>query len=177
MSKVCETCGKVLAGTSLRVVEGKRRDPRDIWDQDIADAICAKIIEGESLRAICEAKDMPSIVTVQKWLRVHPSFASQYARAREDQADTYADMIIKIAFASGDDWVQDPETGTWKPNHDVVNRGTYGDRIEATVKGELTTRNINVNLDATHMTAEQRALLRAVLTPRLAPPPEDGEDA
>jgi len=40
---------------------------------------------------------MPAQSTVYEWLFRHPSFAEQYTRAREEQADTLADEIIAIA--------------------------------------------------------------------------------
>jgi hypothetical protein len=40
---------------------------------------------------------MPSMPTILKWLENHKQFANQYARAREVQADTYADEITEIS--------------------------------------------------------------------------------
>ena len=40
---------------------------------------------------------MPDRSTVYDWLLRHSEFADQYARAREEQADTLADEIIAIA--------------------------------------------------------------------------------
>ncbi len=54
-------------------------------------------MNGESLRAICEDDDTPVQSTVYKWLLQRPEFAEKYARARDAQADTYADEIITIS--------------------------------------------------------------------------------
>ena len=40
---------------------------------------------------------MPDRTTIYDWLMKHEGFANQYTRAREEQADTYADEIIAIA--------------------------------------------------------------------------------
>ena len=40
---------------------------------------------------------MPGETTVRRWLRDHEEFRREYARARELQADHYADEIVKIA--------------------------------------------------------------------------------
>jgi len=40
---------------------------------------------------------MPDRTVIYDWLLRHPEFANQYARAREEQADTLADEIIAIA--------------------------------------------------------------------------------
>src|SRR5690606_772345 len=65
--------------------------------QEVADAICERLVNGESMRAICRDEDMPAISTVFRWLGLHPEFSEQYARAREEQAETLADEIVAIA--------------------------------------------------------------------------------
>lgn len=55
------------------------------------------IAAGESLVSICKADDMPHVVTVYRWLAKHEEFRNMYAHAREDQAETHADEIVKIA--------------------------------------------------------------------------------
>lgn len=66
----------------------------------MADKICQRIAQGESLRAICKGKDTPAISTVFKWLADIKSFSDQYARAREEQAETLAGEIVAIADAT-----------------------------------------------------------------------------
>jgi hypothetical protein len=63
----------------------------------IADAICERLADGESLRAICRDEEMPAKSTVFRWLAENQKFQDQYARAREAQADAHADDIIDIA--------------------------------------------------------------------------------
>lgn len=67
------------------------------FDQDIADAICERLVEGESLRTICLSPELPSRSTVLKWLALHDHFARQYAYAREEQAEMFADEMMDIA--------------------------------------------------------------------------------
>ena len=61
--------------------------------------VCARIAGGESLRTICLSKDLPTPQGVRKWLNADEGgkLVAQYARAREEQADFYADEIITIA--------------------------------------------------------------------------------
>jgi hypothetical protein len=40
---------------------------------------------------------MPARSTVYLWFAAHPEFSDNYARAREEQADFYADAIVDIA--------------------------------------------------------------------------------
>lgn len=63
----------------------------------LADTLCERIALGESLRAICSADGMPSMSFVFSWLSDDEKFAEQYARAREAQAEAFADEIVAIA--------------------------------------------------------------------------------
>lgn len=67
------------------------------FTQETADTICSRIANGESLRTICASETMPAASTVFKWLAERKDFSEQYARAREDQADFYAEQIVEIA--------------------------------------------------------------------------------
>lgn len=59
--------------------------------------ILKRISNGESLRKITRDDHMPHMDTVYLWLLKHPEFSDQYARAREEQAETLADEIIALA--------------------------------------------------------------------------------
>lgn len=67
------------------------------YSQEIVEKICIRLGSGESLRSICRDDDMPSQSVVYVWLNRHPEFVEQYARAREEQAETHADEIVDIA--------------------------------------------------------------------------------
>lgn len=67
------------------------------YSQELADDICERIADGESLRAICADEAMPNKATVFRWLGRHQEFSDQYARAREEQAESFADEMVAIA--------------------------------------------------------------------------------
>jgi hypothetical protein len=69
------------------------------FSEQIADEICSRLIEGESLRSICLDERLPSAGTVCRWLADdrYATFREQYARARDIQLDVLADEIIHIA--------------------------------------------------------------------------------
>jgi hypothetical protein len=71
------------------------------YNQEIADKICEAISDGQSLRSICSAENMPNKATVFRWLDKHKEFGDQYARARDEQAETLADDIVSIADSAG----------------------------------------------------------------------------
>lgn len=67
------------------------------YTKDMADKICEKISGGLSLRAICAEAGMPARGTVYRWLIENADFQDQYTRARDKQADYFAEEIIEIA--------------------------------------------------------------------------------
>lgn len=88
------------ATTPAKPAKAPKPKPRRVFDQKVADLICMMLSEGLSLRQILKADTtgaLPAQSTVYEWLLRHPAFAEQYARAREEQADTNADEILDIA--------------------------------------------------------------------------------
>lgn len=83
------------------IAKAKRGRP-STYTQETADEICDHIANGGSLRAYCMQPDTPCQSAVYRWLQQHPDFAQNYARAREDQAETHADEIIHIADTEDD---------------------------------------------------------------------------
>ena len=65
---------------------------------------------------------MPYKDQVLDWLFDEPEFSTQYARAREAQAEHYLDEIISISDDSMLDTEIDPVTGNERTNHEVVAR-------------------------------------------------------
>jgi|TARA_R110000803_G_scaffold26195_1_gene62191 hypothetical protein len=76
-----------------------------IFTDELASDICRRLSLGESARQICRDDAMPVMSTLMKWLTETDKviFSEQYARARDCQADYYADEIIDIADELGDD--------------------------------------------------------------------------
>lgn len=69
--------------------------PSSFTDQ-MANLICIRLAEGESLNKICKEEGMPDKATVFRWLATDASFCDKYARARELQAETQFDELIDI---------------------------------------------------------------------------------
>lgn len=67
------------------------------YNQETATEICRLLEEGETLIAITDREEMPAYRTVMQWLEKHPDFAQSYARARDKQADWYADRVGELA--------------------------------------------------------------------------------
>lgn len=127
------------------------------FTQEMADVICERLAEGESLRKICRDDDMPVTSTVCKWLVQNKAFAEQYAHARDAQADTLADEILEIADDGTNDTYKD-ENGYTKTDQEVIGRSRlrvdarkwlaskmapkkYGEKVQQEISGGLTVRS------------------------------------
>jgi hypothetical protein len=77
------------------------------YTPEIAEEICNRMIEGESVLKICRDAHMPNRVVVYRWIESNAAFRQQYSYAREAQAHYYADLIRDVAFDdSGDFFVE-----------------------------------------------------------------------
>jgi len=115
------------------------------YTPELADEICTRLANGESLRAICSSdRDdwMPSIGTILRWVSEKPDFREQYARAREVQAETHADEIVTIADGvscadpSAIDVARDRlriDARKWVASKLLPKK--YGDKVQAEVSG------------------------------------------
>jgi hypothetical protein len=72
-------------------IEDQPKDSRSPgFSVEIAETICERLINGESLRAICADPRMPAKATVFRWLASNQEFRRSYALARECQAEDFA---------------------------------------------------------------------------------------
>lgn len=96
---------------------GGRPSDYTIWK---ARAICMRLMDGESLRSICNRKYYPSRYAVMRWLQTNAEFRNQYTQAREMQQEYFYDEMFEIADDSSNDYIE-TENGP-KANNELVNR-------------------------------------------------------
>jgi hypothetical protein len=124
-----------------------------MFSQEKADAICARLAEGESLRKAAKAEDVaPS--TVLHWEDTIPAFAEQYTGARARGYRMLAEDILEISDRSGADTWTDSD-GNTRTDSEVVARAklmvdsrkwmlakmlpkVFGEKVEHDHKGNLT---------------------------------------
>lgn len=102
------------------------------YTDEIADEICRRLENGESLNAICKTTGMPLASTVRRWATDDLcGFASKYARARDIGLEHHIDGLLALA----DDEAIPPEsrrirvdTRKWIAAKLAPKR--YGDRIQ-----------------------------------------------
>lgn len=76
------------------------------FTQELANQICARMSQGETVTKILEAAGMPAdLSVVWYWRNNNPAFATAYARAREEQMHAWADQIITEAEDGTGDYV------------------------------------------------------------------------
>ena len=102
------------------------------YTREIADTICTRMAEGESLRAICRDPGMPSEGTVRGWaVRDVDGFGQRYREARQFLLEFWADQILDIA----DDEESDPRsrqirTGVRQWLMSKLAPRRYGDKVQ-----------------------------------------------
>jgi len=75
------------------------------FSKEIAETICARMAEGESLRAICRDHYMPHRSSVYQWLRKNAAFADLYTQARELLVEHWGDELLEISDDGTTDYV------------------------------------------------------------------------
>lgn len=94
--------------------------------EELGQRICARIMNGESVRAICADDGMPSRSTFFNWLADEDNewFRRAYMLAKDAQADVLADEILDIADDASNDWMRrnGGNEEEWQLNHDQIQR-------------------------------------------------------
>lgn len=121
---------------------------------ELADAICERIADGESLRTICDSEDMPAKSTVFRWLAASEPFRDQYAHAREAQADSLVDDMLDIADDARNDWMvkrnADGEQVGWQENGDAIRRSQIRLDTRKWIAARMQPRKYGDKLDLNH---------------------------
>jgi hypothetical protein len=68
-----------------------------VFSEELADGICERLMDGESLREICSSAGMPHRATVVRWMESRPAFATRVAHSRDMQADLMDDLVLEVA--------------------------------------------------------------------------------
>ena len=107
------------------------------YSKSLADTICEMISDGVSLRDICKGDGMPNRATVFRWLGKDSDFRDQYARARDEQAETLADEIVSIADEAEDAQIARVRIDARKWVAGKLKPKKYGDKAQVEVGGSI----------------------------------------
>lgn len=151
------------------------------YSDQLAQEICDRLAEGESLRKICRSEDMPAGATVARWLSMKNAFREQYAIACAVRTDLLFDEILEIADDTSDDRIEKrDEAGNvvgCRENGEAIRRSQlrvdarkwtvarlapkkYGDRVTNVLEGG------DKPVEVAAVTAERRKAALALLLSR-----------
>lgn len=97
------------------------------YSQELVEIICARIADGESLRAICRDEGMPAKGTVFRWIAQIKEFQDQYEAAMVQRSEAMFEDILEIADDTSRDTI-DTENGE-KANSEWISRSRL--RVDA----------------------------------------------
>ncbi|QJP10465.1 DNA packaging protein [Pseudomonas multiresinivorans] len=96
------------------------------YSEDLAEVICLRLAEGDSLRTICRDDEMPDKATVLRWVARNEQFRDQYVRAKHEGAEALAEEMFDIADDASNDWMErldaEGQGIGWQINGDHVRR-------------------------------------------------------
>lgn len=130
---------------------------------EMIDEICARIADGESLNKICKDEHIVSRQAFFNYIKDHEEAIDKYKRAREFQADYYADKILEVSENQElGEVVEISEHGTKKTISDMISHRrlkidtykwlagklkpkVYSDKFQLEHSGEVTNKVIKVD--------------------------------
>jgi hypothetical protein len=107
------------------------------YSDETASVICELLAEGESLLSILKMDGMPGRTTLYRWIDENEQFRNNYTRAREAQADHFAEQIIEIA--------DDPTIEPDRIRGRVDARKWYTSKVAAKKYGDRSTTEHQLN--------------------------------
>jgi hypothetical protein len=112
------------------------------YSDALVETIISRMIEGESVRSICNDPNMPSRFTVLTWQATNDEFQAKCARARAMQADVIHDDLadMEVGVLSG---TIPPDVARvaasmkqWRASKLAPKK--YGDKLDLNQTGEMT---------------------------------------
>lgn len=88
---------KTPAKKAEKAPEQRKPGRPSTYSQEVAEAICERIANGEPLREICRDEAMPPWRTVYDWQTAHPEFSARIAHARELGEEAIIQDCLTIA--------------------------------------------------------------------------------
>lgn len=114
------------------------------YTPELAETICERLEQGESLASICRSEGMPSVRTVLRWADERQDFADDYRRAREAAGEFLDDQINEIQKTAVDkDTAQAARVRItalqWRASKQAPRK--YGDRLDLQVTPDFDLAN------------------------------------
>ena len=155
----------------------RKRGRPSIYTPELAQTICCRIAEGESVRSIGRDDDMPTEATIRGWaLDDLNGFFSQYTRAVQIRAMRWADEITEIADDGSNDTYVD-ENGNERTNAEVVARSRLRVDTRKWMLSKVLPKVYGDKLDVNHGVQPENPLAKLLAQVQGTPmrPSEDGK--
>jgi hypothetical protein len=122
------------------------------YTPELADRICSRLADGESLRTVCRDEDMPDKATVFRWLRSNQPFCDQYTRAKEESADALTDEMLDISDDAINDWMlaHGKDSAGWQVNGEHIQRSRLRIETRKWIASKLKPKKYGDKVDLTH---------------------------
>ncbi len=102
-----------------------------LYTPELADDICRRLAECESLRAICRGEGRRSFATAMQWvIDDRGSFHAMYRRARDIQAHNLAEQAVEAALTAIDAHKARPAFDALRWYASKLLPKVYGERVE-----------------------------------------------
>lgn len=124
------------------------------YSEETAEAICARMAEGESLRAICRDEAMPSYRTAFNWIATNKDFRQRYELAMQIRSQAIFEDLLDIADDGRNDWMEKRSSVGqligWAENGEAARRSAI--RIDARkwVLARMAPKKYGERLDLSH---------------------------
>lgn len=119
------------------------------YTKELAEELCNRVADGNSLRTVCLSEDMPDKSTIFRWFRLYKEFNDQYAQACDERVEAQHEDLLEL----GDEavrlaqWVNDKvsnavvsavklKADNMKWSMSKMKPKKYGDRIDHTTNGK-----------------------------------------
>ena len=152
------------------------------YTKELADYLCERLANGESMRSVCRDDSTPAMSTVFKWIREIDEFSQQYDRAKLESADVLVEDMLDIADNQAAQEVEIDgnktsavtavgvshaklrvDTRKWAASK--LKPKKYGDRLQSDVNLDATikatTKNINLEMSQEEATQLYQEIINA----------------
>lgn len=120
------------------------------YSPKLAARICERLAQGQSVRTICQADDMPSPASIYLWLSKYPAFSEQYAKAKSDGCEALFEEMFEIADRSERDFDVHPETGALIVNGEHIQRARLMVDVRKWALSKLLPKKYGDKVDVNH---------------------------
>ena len=68
------------------------------YTEELAERICCRLANGETVAKICSDADIPDFVTIYDWVRDKPIFSQMFLRAKELAGHKHSELAYEVIF-------------------------------------------------------------------------------